>query len=77
MLILKNITIPILFIRKAHLFRLEAKHFYQKIAKIKLTSVDIKFAYRIANIFFKVIKILIHIVLSSSWVHVRKTQLRG
>jgi hypothetical protein len=54
------------------LFKLEAKHFNQKIAKIELTSVDIKFAYRIANIFFKVIKILIHFVLFSSWVHVCK-----
>jgi hypothetical protein len=35
MLILKNITIPTLFIRKAHLSKLEAKHFYQKIAKKK------------------------------------------
>ncbi len=77
MLILKNITLPTLFIGKLHLSRLEAKHFNQKFAKIKLTSVGIKFAYHIANIFFKVIKILIHIVLFSSWVHVRKAQLWG
>jgi len=63
---------PTVFFGEAHLFKLEAKHFNQKIAKIELTSVDIKFAYRIANIFFKVIKILIHFVLSSSWVHVCK-----
>jgi hypothetical protein len=44
---------------------------------VELTSVDRKFVYHIANIFFKVIKVLISFILFSSWVHVQKTQLQG
>jgi hypothetical protein len=67
---------PTLFFGKSWLCGLQAHHFYQKIAKVGLTSVDRKFAYHIANVFFKVI-ILIHFILSSSWVRVHKSQLRS
>ncbi len=35
---------------------------YQKIVQVELTSVNKKFAYYIANIYFKTIKILIHYI---------------
>jgi hypothetical protein len=57
-------------------YGLQAHHSYQKITKVELTSIDRKFAYHTTNIFFNVI-ILIHFILSSSWVHVRKSQLRS
>ncbi len=50
---------------------------YQKFVKAKLISVNKKFANHMANVFFKIIKVLIHFVLSSSWVCVCKAQLRG
>ncbi len=68
---------PILFFGKAWSCELYANHFYQKITKEKLTKVDRKFVYHIANIFFKVINFLIRFILSSSWVHVQKTQIQG
>jgi hypothetical protein len=43
----------------------------------KLTSVDRKFPYHIANLFFKEIKVLIHFILFSSLVCVHKPQLQG
>jgi hypothetical protein len=49
---------------------------YQKVAQAKLTSVNQKFAYHISNLFFKTIKILIHFVLSSAWIRIRKTILK-
>jgi hypothetical protein len=55
----------------------QANQSYQKIAKAELTSVNKKFVYHIANIFFKVIKFLICFILFSSRVHVQKTQLQG
>jgi hypothetical protein len=73
MLALKNTTIRLFFFEKSHLFKLKAKHSNQKVAKTKLVIIDKKIAYHIANIFFKVIKALIHFVLSSSWVCVHKT----
>ncbi len=66
---------PTLFFRKSQSCELQAHHFYRKETKAKLTIVDRKFAYHIA-IFFKFI-ILIHFILSSSWVHVRKAQLQS
>jgi hypothetical protein len=43
----------------------------------KLTSVNRKFAYHITNIYFKMIKILIHFILSSMWIHIQKEKLFG
>jgi hypothetical protein len=37
--------------------------------------VNKKFAYHITNIFFKTIQILIHFILSSSWIHILKRKL--
>jgi hypothetical protein len=45
---------------------------YQKIIQVKLTSINIKFAYHVTNIYFKIIKILIHFILYFTWVHVQK-----
>lgn len=50
---------------------------YQKITQAKLTNTNRKFAYHITNIFFKKIKILIHFILSSKWIHIQKTKLLG
>jgi hypothetical protein len=59
----KNIIIPLYFFGNSQSCELQTHHSYQKKAKAELTSVDKKFAYHIANIFFKVI-ILIHFILS-------------
>jgi hypothetical protein len=48
-----------------------------KVAQAELTSVNRKFAYHISNLFFKTIKILIHFVLSSAWIRIQKTILKG
>jgi len=42
-----------------------------------LTNANRKFAYHITNIFFKTIKILIHFILFSTWIHIQKTKLLG
>ncbi len=45
---------------------------YQKIIKVELTSANKKFAYHITiYIIFKTIKILIHFILSSTWIRIQ------
>jgi hypothetical protein len=51
------------------------EYLYQKIIQLELTSVNMKFAYHITNIFFKQIKFLIHFILSSTWIHIQKAKL--
>jgi hypothetical protein len=41
----------------------------------KLTSINKKFSYRISNIFFKKIKLLIYFILSCAWIHICKAKL--
>jgi len=48
---------------------------YQKIIQVELTNVTRKLAYHIMNIYFKTIKLLIHFISSSIWIHIRKTKL--
>jgi hypothetical protein len=50
---------------------------YQKITQENLTSANRKFAYHITNIFFKTTKILIHFILSSTWICIQKEKLLG
>jgi hypothetical protein len=57
--------------------RPDIKLSYQKIAQAELTSTNRKFAYHITNLFFKTIKILIHFVLSSAWIRMRKSILKS
>jgi hypothetical protein len=56
---------------------LDIKLSYQKIAQAELTSTNRKFAYHITNLFFKTIKILIHFVLFSAWIRMRKSILKS
>jgi hypothetical protein len=49
---------------------------YQK-AQVDLTNVTKKIAYHFTNIFFKIMKNLIHFILSSSWICIQKGKLVG
>lgn len=50
---------------------------YQKVAQWELLNSNCNFALHIPNPFFKAIKTLIHQVLSTMWVRIRKGQLKG
>jgi hypothetical protein len=50
---------------------------YQKIAQAELISTNQKFAYHMTNLYFKTIKILIYFVLSSAWICMQKSILKG
>ncbi len=50
---------------------------YQMIAQWELLHKNHNFATHIPNLFFEVIKVLIHFVVSSSWVHICKGKLLG
>jgi hypothetical protein len=73
---MKNVTILLYILKKHDHVNYKQTIQTKKIAKVKLSSVNIKFAYHIATIFFKVIKVLIHFILFLSCIYVRKTQLQ-
>jgi hypothetical protein len=50
---------------------------YQVIVQWELLHKNHDFATHIPNLFFKAIKILIHHVVSSSWIRIRKAKLLG
>jgi hypothetical protein len=43
---------------------------YQKVIQVELTNTNKKFAYHIAKIFFKTIKIFFLFILFSTWIHI-------
>jgi hypothetical protein len=50
---------------------------YQMIVQWELLQKNHNFATHIPNLFFKAIKVLIHSIISSSWVHIQKGKLLG
>ncbi len=50
---------------------------YQMITQWELLHKNHNFATHIPNLFFKAIKVLIHFVISSSWVRIHKGKLLG
>jgi hypothetical protein len=48
---------------------------YQKIVQVELININSKFPYHISNIYFKIIKILIHFLLFCAWICIRKAKL--
>jgi predicted transcriptional regulator YheO len=50
---------------------------YQMIAQWELLHKNHKFATHIPNFFFDIIKVLIHSITSSSWVHIHNGKLLG
>jgi hypothetical protein len=48
---------------------------YQKILQAELISINRKFAYHINNIYFEIIKVLIHFILYCAWIRICKTKL--
>jgi hypothetical protein len=50
---------------------------YQMIAQWELVHKNHNFSTHISNLFFKAIKVLIHFVISSSWVHIHKGKIFG
>jgi len=51
--------------------------FYQIIVQWDFLHKNHNFATRIPNLYFKAIKVLIHYVISSSWIHIQKGKLLG
>ncbi len=50
---------------------------YQIFAQWEFLHKNHNFAMHIPNLFLKTIKVLIHFVISSSWMHIRKRKLFG
>ena len=73
----EEMNFPTLFFGEpcsSHIFE---KLSYQKVAQWELLNSSHIFALHTTNLFFKTIKILIHQVLSTMWVRIRKGQLKG
>jgi hypothetical protein len=72
----EELNFPTLFFRQPYSNQ-GIKMFYQMIAQWELLHKNHNFSTNIPNLFFKAIKILIHFVISSSWVCIHKLKLLG
>ncbi len=72
----EELNFPTLFFRRQHSNQ-GTKMSYQMIAQWEFLHKNHNFASCIPNLFFKAIKVLIHYVNSSSWIHIQKGKLLG